>query len=213
MNNQESLRFFENLSQQPVTMEITKFNPSNDHSQLDSDFIRQYITNQSDVLDLGSGAGVMLNKYYSYTHSVVAVEKYESFAQLIVRDPKVHVVVSDLFDFETTQSFDVIVMFGTAHYFNTEEISRIYKKYMSYIKPKGKFIIKNQFGVKETVEVNGFSQELKCNYYAQYRYLQTEIDLLKSAGLNQVEVFDIYPPSFNRWDNTHFYALVASVES
>lgn len=59
MNNQESLRFFENLSQQPVTMEITKFNPSNDHSQLDTDFIRQFITNQSDVLDLGTGAEVV----------------------------------------------------------------------------------------------------------------------------------------------------------
>ena len=212
MNNQDSLRFFESLSNKPVTLETTKFQSSNDHSQIDADFVRQYITDDSDVLDLAAGTGIMLNKYYTYANSVVAVEKFEQFAKLIVNDPKVRIVIADIAEYETTEKYDVIVLFATAHYFNEAEIVKLYKKYIKNLKPNGKLIVKNQFGVNETVNVSGYSEELKNNYYAQYRYLQLEIELLKSAGFNHVEHYDIYPAAFNRWSNTHFYAIVASVE-
>lgn len=32
--------------------------------------------------------------------------------------------------------------------------------------------------------------------------------LLREAGCSGVETFDIYPEEYNRWDNTHFFALV-----
>ena len=28
-------------------------------------------------------------------------------------------------------------------------------------------------------------------------------------GYKNIEIVDIYPPEANRWDNTHFYSIVA----
>lgn len=95
------------------------------------------------------------------------------------------------------------------HYFNRDEAARIYVKYHSLLRDRGKFIIKNQFGVNEDVTVQGYSEELKQNYFAQYRSIETETTILKQAGFSHFEVVDIYPPEFNRWQNTHFYALIA----
>jgi hypothetical protein len=80
------------------------------------------------------------------------------------------------------------------------------------LKPSGKFIIKNQFSVTEDVNVSGFSSELQQEYHAQYRNIDKEIEILKKIGYKNVEVFDIYPPECNRWNNTHFYAIVATKE-
>ena len=212
MNNQDSLRYFSFLSSQPITPTTSKINSCNDFSQYDADFILRYASSQSDVLDLATGTGITLNKYYSYVNSVVAVEKFEPFTQLIVRNPRVEIVISDLKDFQTTQTFDIITMFGIVSYFNEQEIIALYEQYKRFLKVDGKLLIKNQFGVNETVEVNGFSTELQCDYFSQYRYLPREIEILNSVGFNNVEIIDIYPPEFNRWNNTHFYALVATLK-
>ena len=70
-------------------------------------------------------------------------------------------------------------------------------------------IIKNQFGLHKDVTIDGFSEELQENYFAQYRFIDKEVRLLHDAGFGNVEIVDIYPKECNRWDNTHFYALVA----
>ena len=71
-------------------------------------------------------------------------------------------------------------------------------------------IIKNQFGVEETVEVAGYSEENKTNYYSQYRTIAKETEILEKVGFSNIKTYDIYPKKANRWDNTHFYALVAT---
>ncbi len=38
--------------------------------------------------------------------------------------------------------------------------------------------------------------------------IEKEIELLKNIGFKNIETFDIYPPEANRWNNTHFYAIV-----
>lgn len=43
------------------------------------------------------------------------------------------------------------------HYFDEEESIFIYKKYYGFI------IIKNQFGVKEDITIDGYSEEQKNN--------------------------------------------------
>ena len=96
------------------------------------------------------------------------------------------------------------------HYVNEEEVQVLYKKYQQFLKPQGIFIIKNQFGINETINISGYSQEQKRDYYSQYRWIEREKEILISLGHRIVEVCDIYPPEANRWDNTHFYAIVAS---
>jgi hypothetical protein len=111
--------------------------------------------------------------------------------------------------FNSTDVFDLVTIFGTMHYFSEREAVEIYTKYYPYLKEKGKLIVKNQFGVSEDVIVEGYSEEQKANYFACYRHIKKEQKILETIGYKNVEVHDIYPPECNRWDNTHFYAIVA----
>jgi cyclopropane fatty-acyl-phospholipid synthase-like methyltransferase len=106
--------------------------------------------------------------------------------------------------------FDIITAFGTLHYFNEEEVIKLYRKYYPYIKEGGKIIVKQQFGVAEDVTVSGFSEELGKPYYSQYRYLEKEKQILLEAGFKNIEVSEIYPQDFNKWDNTHYWAIVGT---
>lgn len=45
--------------------------------------------------------------------------------------------------------------------------------------------------------------------FASYRHIDKETLLLENIGYKNIKVVDIYPPEANRWDNTHFYAIVA----
>ena len=94
------------------------------------------------------------------------------------------------------------------HYVERSEAIKIYKKCYNFLKEHGKIIIKNQFGVNDDVLVAGYSEEQKTDYYAQYRHIDKEINLLKEIGFKNVEKIDIYPPEANRWNNTHFWAIV-----
>ena len=208
MDNQKALQYWTQKSRSNVTPLTAKVRSTNDFSQMDADFICQYVGPDCDLLDLATGTGITLNKYSDRVKSVVAVERYAEFTQFIEKRPNVEVVVSDITDFETTRKFDVINFFGIIQYFNRGEAAGLYRKYKAFLKPNGKILIKNQFGVKEDVLVDGFSEELQCNYYSEYRTLDTETAILKQAGFSRFEIVDIYPPEFNRWQNTHFYALI-----
>lgn len=76
----------------------------------------------------------------------------------------------------------------------------------------GKIIIKNQFGIDKDVTINKYSTEQKAHYYSQYRHIDKEIKILKTLGYKNPTKFDIYPSEGNRWNNTHFYAIVASTD-
>ena len=100
-------------------------------------------------------------------------------------------------------------MFGISQYFNKKEITNIYKKYRNYLKNNGKIIIKNQFGIDQDVIISGYSENLKTDYFSEYRHLEKEMDILNNVGFKNIKVIDIYPSKYNRWKNTHFYAIVA----
>ena len=209
MNNKEALKFFENMSI------VSKDNPKcvkmkgEDMSSYDVDFILKYASKNSEILDLGSGTGLIVNKIYDKIASIDCVEPLIGFSGHIVKSSNVKIFNENMFDFKTDKKYDLVTIFGTLHYFNQEEAVKIYKKYIDYLKPTGKIIIKNQFGINEDVLVAGYSEEQKANYFAQYRHLDKEVKLLCDIGFKNIHTFDIYPPEANRWQNTHFYAIVA----
>jgi hypothetical protein len=94
------------------------------------------------------------------------------------------------------------------NYFDSDEASYLYKKIINYLNENGTLIVKNQMGINEDVIINGYSEELKTNYYSEYRHIKKEMKMLQEAGFNSIDIIDIYPPEFNRWDNTHLYALI-----
>lgn len=209
MNNKEALDFFLCLSQNSNDPQSVKFS-INDFSQMDANFILRYSNHLTRILDLGSGTGLILNKLYDKVGAITAVEPFESFSKFLVKSANISVINKTFAEIQAEKmAYDLVTIFGTMHYFNESEALGLYQKFLPALKEGGKIIVKNQFGIREDVTVEGYSEELKCNYFAQYRHLDKEIGLLERVGYYNVKAFDIYPPECNRWDNTHFFAIVA----
>jgi cyclopropane fatty-acyl-phospholipid synthase-like methyltransferase len=209
MENRQAIEYWKSMSESNPTEKTIKVNPQNDYTQIDADFILKFADKNSRILDLASGTGLTINKYYRKVAHIDAVELFSGFSKFIVKTPKITLYQSDIIDFEPDNEYDIITMFGIMHYFNEQESKKIYSKYRKNLKLNGKLIIKQQFGVKEDVNASGFSEELQRDYYSQYRHIGKEVKMLETTGYRNMEVADIYPPECNRWDNTHFYAIVA----
>jgi aspartate racemase len=211
MCNRDSITFWEGyLSDPDLKLEGTKLG-NLDSSAIDSDFILKHAVKDCDILDIGSGGGMIINRLHSKVGNIVCVELFEQFSRFIVKSSNVSIVNKDIFDYKPNRNekFDLITSFGTLHYFNESEAQEIYKKYAEYLKSGGKMIVKQQFGITETVTVQNFSTELGRPYFAQYRTIEEEKRMLGSTGLEVIEIADIYPPEYNKWSNTHYFAIVA----
>jgi predicted TPR repeat methyltransferase len=209
MDNKKSFGFWKNTADNATSALSLKLNPINDHTRIDADFILKYADKKTALLDLGSGTGLIINKIYDKIGNITCVEPFEGFTKFIAKSGNVHIKHATLMNFEDIQKYDLITIFGVLHYFNEQEAVDIYTKYYPHLKKGGKLIVKNQFGVNEDVTVDGYSEEQKTNYFAQYRHIGKEQKMLETVGYKNIEIVDIYPPECNRWDNTHFYAIVA----
>ena len=211
MENKKALDFFQNisLSSDVDPLLSCKFSEVNDHTQMDADFIMKSASAETSILDLGSGTGLIVNKIYDKVKSIACVEPFEGFTKFIAKSENIEIFNQTLREFEPARQYDLITIFGVMQYFNEEESDTIYKKYFHFLKGTGKLIVKNQFGVNEDVVIEGYSEEQKRDYFAHYRHICKEVKMLENTGYKNVEVIDIYPPECNRWDNTHFYAIVA----
>lgn len=211
MNNKNALKFFENMSiKAKDNPNCVKLAHNTDFTDIDADLILGYANYDTSILDIGTGTGLIVNKIYDKVKSINCLEPFKEFTQYIVKSPNISIINDSIFEFKTNKQFDLITIFGSMHYFNREEAEKIYNIVYPLLNKGGKLIIKNQFGVDEDVIVSGYSEEQKTNYFASYRHINKEVALLESLGYKNTEVIDIYPPEANRWDNTHFYAIVAS---
>lgn len=215
--NEKALKFFFDRAQKEnITQMDVKLSKQNDFTEYDTNFILTYIyiyTDESaELLDVGTGSGLIVNRLIDKAAFIEAIEPFEAYSQFITRSNKVHIVNTTVEEYTITKQFDLVLCFGFCHYLNAQEVSNFYKKFYHAVKPSGKIIVKNQFGVHEDVLINNFSKENNAMYYAEYRTVEHEKKLLTEAGFKNFEVVDIYPPECNRWDNTHFYAIVAEKE-
>lgn len=183
-------------------------NKAKDFSIFDIEFMKKISGSDKKLLDLGAGTGLLINNLTDNFQHIVAVEKYYNFSKFIKQSKVITVINEDLLEFNIQEVFDVISLFGVMNFFNTSETKLIYKKIIKFLKKDGTVIIKHQMGVSKDVVVDGYSKELDSYYYSEYRQVDSEINLLKSIGFDSVEKIDIYPPEYNRWENTHFYLLV-----
>jgi len=206
-NNKSSIEFYKKVASNINDAIDVKLLPKNDNTYYDIEFIKEYSNKNSNLLDLGSGTGLIINELVDNFKSITAVELFKEFSKFIIKNNKLHIINSNLLEFKSDNTYKIITMFGTAHYFDSDESLLIYKKVYSMLEDNGTFILKNQFGIQKTKTVTS-SEELGDDYYAQYRELQFEIHRLKSIGFTNIEIVDIYPEEANRWDDTHFYALV-----
>ena len=119
------------------------------------------------------------------------------------------IVSDDLLNYEQNEKFSNVSIFAVLNYFNLYEATAIYRKAWSALIDGGVLIVKHQMGIKETVEVNKISEELGTYYFSQYRALRDEIEIIRLAGFSDIKVDDIYPAEYNRFEDTHFYAIIA----
>lgn len=191
-----------------ITSPVETRNKAKDFSTYDVNFVKNYACSESSLLDLGAGTGLLINNLTANFKEIVAVEKYKNFSDFIEKLDNVTVINEDILNFNIDKKFDLVTIFGVMNFFNYHEASKIYSKAYRFIKTDGKLIVKHQMGINEDVIVNGHSEELNTYYFSHYRQIDKEVELLKQTGFSRVEIIDIYPSEFNRWENTHFYALV-----
>ncbi len=209
MNNGNALQFFEKMTAKAKdNPNCVKMANNTDYTHTDAKFILKYANKNTEVLDLGSGTGLIVNKIYDKVKSIDCVEPFKEFSDHIIESENVCIINSGVIEFNTHKKYHLICLFGLIQYFNEKESIKIYKKCLNWMKPSSKIIIKNQFGINEDVTVSGYSEEQKTDYFAQYRHINKEVSILKDVGFKNTNVVDIYPPEANRWNNTHFYAIV-----
>lgn len=210
MKNKDVITYYDKMAANIKAPGETR-NKAKDFSKYDIEFMLKRASKQKRLLDLGSGTGLLINHLIGHYKDITAVEKYPNFSKFIHASNNVKVINANLIDLELTdENFDILSLFGVMNYFNDQEAESIYRNIHRYLKEGGELVVKNQFGVNEDVIVNGYSEEIGCDYFSNYRKVDKEISMLKACGFDNIEYFDIYPAEFNRWDNTHFYALTAN---
>lgn len=211
--NEQSLAFFSAMAHTAeLCEESVKLAAHSDYSDMDAAFILDHVDANSTVLELGAGTGLVVNKICNHVAHITAVEQFAPFTKFIKKNVNINIVIQNIFTYTPATTFDIILFFGLMHYMNRNEAEYIYKKYFTFLNNSGFFIIKNQFGIDEDVIISGYSEEQQTEYYAQYRHINSEVEMLKDIGFARVTVTDIYPPECNRWKNTHFYAVTAAKE-
>lgn len=210
MNSKDALGFFQQIAAEAKDKYAPKLQRFNDRTAIDASFITTYLDADTDMLDMGSGTGLIIEKLYTVPKSITCVEPFENFSKYIVKDPRINVVNATIQEFDTNNKFDVITLFGVMLYLTAEDAQKVYSKVFSMLKPKGILLVKHPFGLEHDVIVNHFSEELGRDYYASYRLLTHEMQLLWNAGFTGIRAYDIYPPEENRWPDTHAFALAAS---
>ena len=203
----ESEIYWRNLSTKIKNPVETK-NKRPDTSDLEIDFLKKYIQPNDDILDIGSGSGLIINKLIDLDVTITAVEKFEGFTRFIVEHPKMTVINADLIGFKIRKEFDVALCFGVSQCFVKNDMEGIYKNIYSMLKVGGCFVVRMQCGIEKTKVVNGFSEELQTNYFAEYRQSEEEIKLFEEIGFNSIERYDIFPDTLNVWPDSRHYIFV-----
>jgi len=200
-------KYWQELAKRIVSPAETK-NKRPDTSDLEIEFLKQYLTKGDEIIDLGSGSGLIINKLLPHVKNIVAVEKFEDFTKFIVEDPNMTVINSDLRGFKMRKEFDAVLLFGVAQSFFIDDIKEIYKSCFQMLKTGGKFISRIHCGLTEDILVDGFSEELGTNYFAQFRQVDSEMKLLEETGFKNVRKFDIFPDTLNVWKNSRHFIFV-----
>lgn len=209
LGNSNISTYYKNMAKK-ISNPLETRNNSPDFSSYDINFVMNFSNPNFRLLDLGAGTGLLINNLIDYFEKIIAIEKYPEFSKFICKSEKIELINLDILDYMPNQQFDVVTAFGVMNFFSAEEARIIYDKVFKSVLTGGTFIVKNQMGINGDVIFNGYSEELGCQYFSQYRHLDREIRLLEQAGFVVKERVDIYPEEFNRWSDTHFYALVCS---
>lgn len=207
MKTEDSEKYWANLAQKIKNPVETK-NKRPDTSDLEIDFLKRYVKSTDDVLDIGSGSGLIINKLINHVDKITAVEKFEGFTKFIVEQPNMLVINADLKDFKIRKHFDLALCFGVSQCFAEADMIGIYNNIFAMLKSQAYFIVRMQCGLEKTKTINSFSEELQTDYFADYRHWKREMEILEQVGFTTIEKFDIFPDTLNVWSDTRHFIYV-----
>jgi cyclopropane fatty-acyl-phospholipid synthase-like methyltransferase len=174
--------------------------------ELDASFVKSNWKAHGSVLDLGAGTCTLAGLLHAESSVWVAVDKYPEFLAKAPVHASIETVSCDVRTFIRPEKFDNLLLFGVVNYLSAEEEADLYRNCSTMIADDGVFLVKNQCGLEAEVVVDHFSTDLGCNYHARYPSVKEQRELLEEHFLT--ELVDVYPPSLNRWENTHFFGFV-----
>jgi trans-aconitate methyltransferase len=163
------------------------------------------------LLDLGCGTCALTNLIVDRLGwTVHAVDYVEAFLQHALDDPRLTTEVADVRTYRgPDEAYDMVTLLGVITYLEADERRGVYERAKAMLRPGGVLLVKAQMGVRETVVVDTYSEDLGGHYRANYPALDTEVDVLRQVfGDDAVTVTDPYPPSFSAYDNTHYHHLI-----
>lgn len=190
----------------------SRYYKGNERLKYDMEFVSRYITSDSVVCDLCCGSGDMTKEMKNKAKLVYAVDINGSFLKMMSGQDNIITVESDAVDFFCDQPLDLITIFGAIQYNMGEDVRRIYENCYGMLKNGGWLLVSGQWGIEGKVVVDKFSEELQKQYFAEYRTMDEECNLLEQVGF-RTELHKILPDSFNRFDNTKFMCIAAHKEA
>lgn len=173
----------------------------------DAEWVRQWIKPESKILDLGAGTCQLSLQLLDLASKILAVEKHESFFDLVPDHPNLIKHQADILEFSSIEQFDVILIFGVINFISETEELTLYKKCHALLKSGGFLLVKNQCGIHKELIIDSYSEALRDHYHARYPEVDHQQKLL--THYFNVKRFDIYPAHLNLWKDTHFYAFSA----
>ena len=139
----------------------------NDRDDFDINLISNYINSNSKIIDLGCGTGVLEKKLHTQVKSILGVDKFQEFIDRAFKSNNIQYLVSSLTELSIDDKFDLILLFGVSMYLSDEEFDIVLDKIISLMHKESILIIKNQWGIKDDVIINKYSDNLKSMYYAK----------------------------------------------
>ena len=206
MSSEKSRVYWSKMSESIKNPNETTNKRKDTYLENEVSFLKKHLVENTDIIDIGSGSGLIVNELVDYLNSIIAVETFSGLTQFI--DKRILVINAELANFKIRKEFDAIVSTGVTHYFTREDVLKIYKNMYSMLKSGSKLIMRSHCGITKDVIINGFSEELQSDYFTEYRQLDSEVELLKSVGFKSVDVFDEVDDELNVWENTRHYYIV-----
>ena len=98
-----------------------------------------------DVLELGVGNGrnalYLLSKSFDVTGVDVSKEGLEVLRQEAGKNPKLHLVESDVLKFSSDKKYDLVLAIGLLHFLSLEDIKLLVKRIKEWTRPGGLNVI------------------------------------------------------------------------
>ncbi len=170
-----------------------------------------FLNADSEVLDLGSGAGQWAFRFSRIVKNVTAVE-YSSEMQKLAVDKSnedgidnVKYICCGAQNYQEDKLYDLIWISGLLIYLNDEECLQLLNNCNSMLKPDGLILLRDATGMQGNYEiVDKYSEQLDANYSAVYRTREEYIKIFYDSELALDYDEDMFQQGspLNKWQET-----------